>query len=74
MIVLEGFQTGVYMADGGGRMRTRTAMLEISWLPRAWRELMLRFGLQMCFVYFSWVARFFLLLGLRAHLVSQCRE
>ena len=35
---------------------------------------MLRFGLQMCFVYFSWVARFFLLLGLRAHLVSQCRE
>ena len=27
--------TGVYMADGGGRMRTRTAMLEISWLPRS---------------------------------------
>ena len=26
---------GVYMADGGGRMRTRTAMLEISWLPRS---------------------------------------
>ena len=25
--------TGVYMADGGGRMRARTAMLEISWLP-----------------------------------------
>ena len=25
--------TGVYMADRGGRMRTRTAMLEISWLP-----------------------------------------
>ena len=23
------------MADGGGRMRTRTAMLEISWLPRS---------------------------------------
>ena len=27
--------TGVYMADRGGRMRTRTAMLEISWLPRS---------------------------------------
>ena len=27
--------TGVYMADGGGRMHTRTAMLEISWLPRS---------------------------------------
>ena len=27
--------TGVYMADGGGRMRTRTAMLEKSWLPRS---------------------------------------
>ena len=27
--------TGVYMADKGGRMRTRTAMLEISWLPQS---------------------------------------
>ena len=27
--------TGVYMANGGGRMRTRAAMLEISWLPRS---------------------------------------
>ena len=38
--------TGVYM--GGGRMRTRTAMLEISWLPRSLQGLMLRFGLLTC--------------------------
>ena len=59
--------TGVYMADGGGRMRARTAMLEISWLPRSLE------GADALFwpanVYFSWVARFFLRLGPRAHLV-----
>ena len=27
--------TGVYMADRGGQVRTRGAMLEISWLPRS---------------------------------------
>ena len=36
--MLQSFMTvleGVYVADGGGRMRTRTAMLEISCLPRS---------------------------------------
>ena len=57
--------TGVYMADGGGRMRTRTAMLEISWLPRSLEGLMLRFGLLMC------VCVFFF--GLRASFCSWVR-
>ena len=60
--------TGVYMADGGGRMRTRTAMLEISWLPRSLEGADASFW-SANVVYFSWVARFFLLLGPRAHLV-----
>ena len=39
----------------------------------AWRGLMLRFGLLIC-VYFSWAARFFLLLGPRTHLVFSALE
>ena len=61
--------TGVYMADRGGRMRTRTAMLEISWLPRSLEGADASFWPANVFVYFSWVVRFFLLLGPRAHLV-----
>ena len=62
--------TGVYMADWGGRMRTRTAMLEISWLPRSLEGAHASFWpANMCVCLFSWVARVFLLLGPRAHLV-----
>ena len=62
------------MADGGGRIRTRTAMLEISWFPRSLEGADASFSPAMCvYLFFSWVARFFLLLRPRAHLVFQPR-
>ena len=57
--------TGVYMADGGGRMRARTAMVEVSWLPRNLE------GANVClFIFPGLRASFcFRLSGPRAHLV-----
>jgi len=51
------------MADGDGRIRTRTAMLEISWLLRGLEGVDASFwSANACVcveIYFCWVVRFF---------------
>ena len=62
--------TGVYIWQTGvDGCALEPRCLKYHGCHEAWRGLMLRFGLLMCVCLFSWVARFFLLLGPRAHLV-----